>query len=228
MRGLIDRLEAVRHVGLPSDVLQAVPTHRVSRMAQEGRRLTAQNFEQMRAGRRYATLAAFLLEMEIALTDAAIAMFEVLIGKAFRQAENERDKQVLENASSATSALDFFVGFGEAIAAKREAGLSLDEAVNAVASWQELVQATAAAKAASRNRKDGDLIAYLPAQYVRIRRFAAPFMGAFNFEGNRQSRDFISMVVQIAAAGKSRRRSSEPAWVQCALDLVDKRWSREI
>lgn len=63
MRGLIDRLEAVRHVGLSSDVLQAVPAHRVSRMAQEGRRLTAQNFEQMRPGRRYATLAAFLLEM---------------------------------------------------------------------------------------------------------------------------------------------------------------------
>jgi hypothetical protein len=105
-----DRLEAVRHVGLSSNVLQAVPTHRISRMAQEGRRLTAQNFEQMRPGRRYATLAAFLLEMEIGLTDAAIAMLEVLIGKAFRQAENERDKQVLEKASSSISALDFFVG----------------------------------------------------------------------------------------------------------------------
>ncbi len=90
MRALIDRLEAVRHVGLSSDVLQAVPAHRVSRMAQEGRRLTAQNFEQMRPGRRFATLAAFLLEMEVALTDAAIAMFEVLIGKAFRRAEAER------------------------------------------------------------------------------------------------------------------------------------------
>lgn len=159
MRGLIDRLEAVRHVGLSNHVLQAVPAHRVSRMAQEGRRLTAQNFEQMRPGRRYATLAAFLLEMEIALTDAAIAMFEALIGKAFRQAEAERDKQLLETASSATSALDFFVGFGEAIAARRETGLSLDEAVNAVGGWEQLMQATAAAKAASRTRKDDDLIA---------------------------------------------------------------------
>lgn len=122
MRGLIDRLEAVRHVDLTGDVLQAVPPHRVSRMAQEGRRLTAQNFEQMRPGRRYATLAAFLLEMEMALTDAAIAMFEVLIGKSFRRAEAERDKQLLETATSATSALDFFVSFGEAIAAKRETG----------------------------------------------------------------------------------------------------------
>lgn len=62
------------HVGLASDVLQAVPAHCVSRMALEGRRLTARNFEQMRLGRRYTTLAAFLLEMEMALTDTAIAM----------------------------------------------------------------------------------------------------------------------------------------------------------
>jgi hypothetical protein len=119
MRGLIDRLEAVRHVGVSAQVLQAVPAHRIRRMAQEGRRLTAQNFEQMRPGRRHATLSAFLLEMEIALTDATIAMFETLIGKSFRQAEAARDQQLLENASSATSLLDFFAGFGEAIAAQK-------------------------------------------------------------------------------------------------------------
>lgn len=228
MRGLIDRLEAVRHVGLSDDVLQVVPAHRVRRMAQEGRRLTAQNFEQMRSGRRYATLVAFLLEMEIALTDAAIGMFEVLIGKTFRQAEAERDRQLLENASSAISALDFFVSFGEAISAKRETGLSLDEAVNTVSSWEQLMQATAAAKAASRTRKDDDLIAYLPAQYARIRRFAAPFLTAFTFEGNRQNRDFIGVVMQMKAAGKGRRRSTNPPWIANARSLVDKRWIKVI
>jgi len=228
MRVLIDRLEAVRHVGVSSDMLQAVPAHRVSRMAQEGRRLTAQNFEQMRTGRRYATLTAFLLEMEMALTDAAIAMFEVLIGKTFRRAEAERDKHLLETATSATSALDFFVGFGEAIAARLETGLSLDEAVNAVGGWEQLMQATAAAKAASRPRKDDDLIAYLPTQYMRIRRFVAPFLAAFTFEGNRQSRNFIDVVMQMTAAGKSRSRSSDARWMHAALDLADKRWSKEI
>ncbi len=114
MRGLIARLEAVRHVGLSRQMLQAVPAHRIRRMAQEGRRLTAQNFEQMRPGRRHATLAAFLLEAEIALTDAAITMFETLIGKSFRQAESLRDQKMLETATTASSALDFFARFGEA------------------------------------------------------------------------------------------------------------------
>lgn len=228
MRGLIDRLEAVRHVGVSNDVLQAVPAHRARRMAQEGRRLTAQNFEQMRPGRRHATLAAFLLEMEIALTDAAIGMFEVLIGKAFRHAEAARDKQLQDNVSSATSALDFFAGFGEAMAAKRETGLSLDEAVNAVASWEELMEATAAAKAASHKRNYDDLIAYLPAHYVGIRRFAAPFLASFAFEGNRQNAHFIDAVMHLATAWKGGRRSSDQSWLKKALLLADRRWRKEI
>ena len=48
MRGLIDRLDAVHHVGLSSDALQAVPAHRVRRMAQEGQRLTTQGPEMPR------------------------------------------------------------------------------------------------------------------------------------------------------------------------------------
>lgn len=228
MRGLIDRLMAVRYVGISGQMLQAVPTHRVRRMAQEGRRLTAQNFEQMRPGRQHATLAAFLLETEIALTDATIAMFETLIGKSFRQAESLRDQKLLETATTASSALDFFASFGDAIAARRETGLSLDEAVTAVTSWEELIQATASVKAAKRTRADDDLIAYLPAQYVRIRRFAGPFLASFTFEGNRQNAHFIDVVVQMAAAWKNGLRSIEQPWVRKALLLADRRWRKEI
>lgn len=228
MRGLIDRLEAVRHVGVPNDVLQAIPAHRVRRMAQEGRRLTAQNFEQMRPGRRHATLAAFFLEMEIALTDAAISMFETLIGKSFRQAEAARDKQLLETASSATSALDFFVNFGEAITAQREAGLSLDEAVTTVASWEELIQATASAKAVRRPRSEDDLITYLPAQYARIRRFAAAFLASFTFEGNRRNVHIIEAIVQMETAWRKGARSNDRPWIRKALLLANAQWRKEI
>ncbi|TAV02069.1 Tn3 family transposase [Rhizobium ruizarguesonis] len=228
MRGLIDRLEAVRHAGIPNDVLQAIPAHRVRRMAQEGRRLTAQNFEQMRPGRRHATLAAFLLEMEIALTDAAIGMFETLIGKSFRQAEATRDKQLLESASSATSALDFFANFGEAITAQRESGLSLDEAVTTVTSWEELIQATASAKAVKRPRSEDDLITYLSAQYVRIRRFVTPFLASFTFEGNRRNAHFIEAIVRMETAWRKGSRSAEQPWVRKALLLANARWRKKI
>jgi hypothetical protein len=39
MRGLIDRLRAVRHIGISNHVLQAIPAHRARAMAQEGRLL---------------------------------------------------------------------------------------------------------------------------------------------------------------------------------------------
>jgi len=228
MRGLIDRLEAVRHVGVSAEVLEAVPAHRIRRMALEGRRLTAQNFEQMRPGRRHATLSAFLLEMEITLTDAAIGMFEILVGKSFRQAEAARDQKLLEDASSTTSLLDFFAGFGAAIAAKREAGLSLDEAVIAITSWDELAQATALAKAVSSTRNNDDLIAYLGQYYGRIRRFAAPFIATFAFEGSSQSVHLLDAIARLREAWKGGRRSTAQPWITNALRLADRRWRKEI
>lgn len=182
----------------------------------------------MRSGRRYATFVAFLLEMEIALTDAVIGMFEVLIGKSFRQAEAARDKQLLESASSATSALDFFSKFGEAITAQRESRLSLDEAVTTVASWEELIQATASAKAVKRFQNEDDLITYLPAQYVRIRRFSAPFLTSFTFERNRRNAHFIEAIAQMETAWRKGSRSAEQPWVRKALLLVNARWRKEI
>jgi hypothetical protein len=105
MSRVIERLEAVRHVGVNPEILEPVPAHRIRRMAQEGRRLTAQNLEQMRSGRRHAILAAFLLEMEMALTDAAIAMFEALVGRAVRRAQSARDIRMQEDAGSAAKVL---------------------------------------------------------------------------------------------------------------------------
>lgn len=228
MRGLIDRLETVRHVGIERDMLQSVPPHRIRRMAQEGRRLTAQNFEQMRPGRRHATLAAFLLEAEAELTDAAIGMFETLVAKSFRQAEAARDRQALENASSAAGVLAFFARFGQGVADRRDAGLSLDEAVTAVTSWDELVGATVTAQSVSRMRENDDSIAWLRQQHARVRGFAGPFIAAFAFEGTRHSARLLDAVALLRAAHRDRRRSASEPWVAAALVLLDRRWKREV
>lgn len=147
MRGLVDRLAAVRHVGVPKAVLGGVPAHRIRRTAQEGRRLTAQNFAQMRPGRRHATLAVFLRDTETALTDAAIGLFESLVGRAFQQAEADREAHLTVSVVAAADALDFFAGFGDALAASKGAGLSLDAAVTTVATWEALARAPATAQA---------------------------------------------------------------------------------
>lgn len=227
MRGLIDRLEAVRHVGVGRDVLQAVPPHRVHRMAQEGRRLTAQNFEQMRPGRRHATLAAFLLETEAELTDAAIAMFETLVARSLRQAEAVRDREILETASAAIGVIAFFSQLGTGMVARRGAGLSLDEAVDGITSWGELADATSAARSIERLRKNDDLVGWVRPQHGRIRTFAVPFIAAFTFEGTRQSAGLVEAISLLRTAHRDRRTAASRTWTTAALRLADRRWRRQ-
>jgi hypothetical protein len=228
MNGLIDRLEAVRHVGISADMLDVVPAHRVRRMAQEGRRLTAQNLEQMRPGRRHATLAAFLLEMEMALTDAAIGMFEALVGKTLRSAQSARETRLQDEAASMSAVLGFFADVGAALTAAREKERPLDDAVTTVTSWDELARATAAARALSGLGGKENLIPFLRDQHARVRKFAAPFLAAFSFEGSGQRAALLDAVAEMSKAWANGRRSAIQPWMKKAGRLADKRWRKAI
>src|SRR3546814_20617708 len=54
----------------------------LAQMAREGARHTAQALQQMGPARRLTTLVATLRELEATLSDAAIAMFSALVGRA--------------------------------------------------------------------------------------------------------------------------------------------------
>jgi hypothetical protein len=60
---------------------------RLERMAREGKRLTAQAFQQMTTPRRRAVLVATVRELEADLTDASLSMFDGFVGRAWRRSE---------------------------------------------------------------------------------------------------------------------------------------------
>jgi hypothetical protein len=53
------------------------------------------------------------------------------------------------------------------------------------------IMSTAAAKVASQKRNDDDLIAYLPAPYMRIRRFAAILDGISSEQNDPKTRHLL-------------------------------------
>src|SRR3546814_2746821 len=66
----------------------------MTQFAREGVRYTAQAFQQMRASRRRVILLAALREMEATLTDAAIAMFGALMGRAHLRARKRLEQGI--------------------------------------------------------------------------------------------------------------------------------------
>jgi hypothetical protein len=69
-------------------------------MARETTVLSAQHLSRFDAARRLATLIVFAREMEAILTDAALSMFDKMLGTVCRRADRARKENVVERKPS--------------------------------------------------------------------------------------------------------------------------------
>lgn len=92
LAGIIERLQAVRKLGVAPDRERRIHKTRYAAIARETAILSAQHLSRFDAPRRLATLIVFAREMEAALTDAALAMFGKMLGSIFRRAATSTRK----------------------------------------------------------------------------------------------------------------------------------------
>ena len=89
IKAVLDRLKVVRAIGLPNSLRQNISTSALDRLAGEGLRITVQNLRRMALPRLLAVLSAACLRLEEQLTDLALDMFDKLLGRSFRKAEQQ-------------------------------------------------------------------------------------------------------------------------------------------
>jgi hypothetical protein len=80
----------LRSLQLDPTAAEGVHPERLRQLAREGARLSAQHLRAISPSRRRAILVATVLEAIPTLTDAAIDMFDRLIGKLFRKSEQRQ------------------------------------------------------------------------------------------------------------------------------------------
>src|SRR3546814_13589696 len=73
---VVDRLEALRRLGVDRSVQAHVPEAAFERLAAEGRRTTVQHLRDLSRPRRLAVLVATALRLETPLTDTGLRMFD--------------------------------------------------------------------------------------------------------------------------------------------------------
>ncbi|MER9338261.1 DUF4158 domain-containing protein [Mesorhizobium sp. M0293] len=96
---LLDKLDLVR--GIVSDAPTRLPSRlraRMAQMAKEGSLYTAQAFQQMGSVRRHAGMMATLNELAITLTDAALTMYQSLVGRANLRARKRLEETIAASA----------------------------------------------------------------------------------------------------------------------------------
>ena len=90
------------------------------------------------APRRLATLVVFAREMEVALTDAALAMFDKMLGAVFRRADRAHKDNVVDRAKTLDASARALLGMAKAMLAAKENGEDQVAAVERALGWERL------------------------------------------------------------------------------------------
>ncbi|MES3057655.1 DUF4158 domain-containing protein [Sphingomonas faeni] len=91
---ILEKVALIRWTGISRVPIDPRHEPRLTQFAREGVRYTAQAFQQMRPARRRVILLATLRELEATLTDAAIAMFGALRGRAHLRARKRLEQRI--------------------------------------------------------------------------------------------------------------------------------------
>jgi hypothetical protein len=84
---VVERLQAVRKLDVGSDREKCIHRARYAAITRESAIVSAQHLSRFEVQRRLATLVAFARETEAVLTDAALVMFDKMLGSVFRRAD---------------------------------------------------------------------------------------------------------------------------------------------
>ncbi len=145
LKAVIARLDAVRRAGISDERRKVIHANRYGVIAKEARILHAREMQRFSADRRYATLTAFVIERQAALTDLAIELFRKLLASAGRKAELSRKERLLQEAQVLAGVAVDHVKLGQALLAAHASGSDLAAAVAGTLGWEALETSVAVA-----------------------------------------------------------------------------------
>ena len=94
INGLLDRLEFLQGFDLPSDLLETVSPHRITRLRSQGERYFTDGLRDISGDRRLAILAVCAVEWRGTIADAVVETHDRIVGQTFRSAKRCCDERL--------------------------------------------------------------------------------------------------------------------------------------
>jgi TnpA family transposase len=224
MLGLIERLGHVRAVGLDAGRGHRVHQARLARLAREAGRTTVQHIAGYERGRRHATLVAAALDITADVTDAAIDLFDRLVGAMFRKAEGRHARAFQADGRAINEKVRLYARVGGALLAAREDGRDAFAAVEAVIPWERFRATIEEAEALARS-EEFDAYQELGEHHAGVRRWAPAFLEAFAFQGV----PAVASLLRAVAILRGLNRAATPRLPKSVpTGFVRERWARHV
>ncbi|MFV1590621.1 Tn3 family transposase [Phaeobacter sp. JH20_39] len=224
MHALLARISYLRELDLPNDLGHGIHPARLVKFAKEGAVAPLSLLNDFGERRRIATVAAQLMELQINLTDAAIAMFERLTGQLFTRSRNKQDQVWAMGKARVGRLMQLFGETLDTMALAHEAGVDPFEALDGEIGWHHLLQYRYEI-AAFGELATGDPLELATERYAYMRKFAPAFLETFTFSAPEAGRDLQKAVTLLRDHNISGKRKL-PADIP--MPFPAKHWSKLI
>ena len=205
IKAVLDRLAVVRAVGLSISLRQNISVSALDRLAGEGLRITVQNLRRMALPPRWAVLSAACLRLEEQLTDLALDMFDKLLGRGFRRAEQQSSDKASKLLMEIIHPLHFLKTFcREALTARLQTG-DLGGMLES-ANWDQIEEATSSIETALGEGKPNKYTELI-GKYQTARQFAPLIIKGFSFKGAASAARLLRAVDLLRIMYDANKRS---------------------
>lgn len=221
LTAVLERLEAARKLAIQPSRARTIHANRYAVMARESAIMSAQHLSRLDQVRRTATLCAFVIEMEVALTDAAVFMMEKMIGSMFRRAERSRSDRLIEEAGRLKKIGKIYAALGRLLIEGRWNSEDPRDAIDREIGWANIERSVRETELLTAD-SDGGLDDLL-ARYPMLRRFAPAFLAAFQFGAAKSNDPVLAAVTMLNEMYGANRRTLPPV---VPLGFLRVRWRK--
>lgn len=205
MLKVIERLQAIRAFGLNPALDQSVHAHRLRQLAREGEKYSPQALARFEPLRRYATLAAYLLDLSARLTDTTLEMHDHLIGRLFARGRKAHLAQFEQRGKDINRTVRLYATVGKTLIQARADGRDPYTALEEILPWRDYVESVD--EAAEQARPDNfDYLDLLDDAYDQIHKYVPKLLDAFTFHATPTSQAVVSVVDALALVKELGRK----------------------
>ena len=178
--GVVERLQFVRSLGVGPDREQRIYRARYRAIAKETAILSAQHLSRFDTPRRLATLVVFAREMEAILTDAALVMFDKMLGGVYRSCRARLQRKCCPSSESSRCVGACAAQYGESHVGGEGIGEDQVSAVERSLGWERLKALVAETEIVVTNTREDNLTEIVE-RYPTVRRMIPVLLNAFVF-----------------------------------------------
>jgi TnpA family transposase len=217
---IVDKLDKVREIGLGTLDLPPEIGARVQQMVREGLRFTTQAFQQMGVAQRTAIMTATLRDIEASLVDAALNLFEGLIGRAYNKAKKRVAEALLGQADETKQRLARVADVLDAILNAHDCSENIEAAIAGVTTWDTLSADAKLIRGSSRSVKV-DVLSELGREHYVFKATGPRLLAAISFLGRASAAPLLDALAIIKGLDGDTRKPLpdkvpetiiEPSW----------------